>query len=783
MKYTYVIGGTVFGKWHIERKVGAGNFGTVYEIRRKEFGETYTAALKVITVPQGETEFQDALDEGMTRSQAEDYFYTMVKDIVQEFAIMAKLKGTGNVVSYEDHEVVPHEGGGGWDILIRMELLNPLMPYAYDHPLSRRDVIRLGIDMCKALELCQRYNIIHRDIKPENIFVSDNGDFKLGDFGIARTIERTMSGLSKKGTYNYMAPEVYRGGEYGFSVDIYSLGIVLYRLLNNNRAPFLPQPPEPITYSQREAALAKRMGGEELPPPVNGRGRLGEIVLKACAFDPRARYSSPVQMRQELEAIQYSPEDGKVIYPSGDELALYEHPYASRRSQEENSAPELFAAPVPVAAEVTEKTESVFGGGAVNSPAPEKAPEDFFTPVGGEPEEFWPEEGTEKTESIFGHGPEEPDPAEFAPDPGEGQAEKPKKSKRRKILIAAVAALLCIPVVFFLMYQDVFGVLMELRMPPVPETVQSDLDDFDGDLGWSCGPFGKLTDWFVYVRSDDNTELLAQIEYDRNGNRVRAESYGTDGTLEVYSLYEYDHAGNCVREETYDANGALEEYLMHEYDSAGKCLRDKHYDADGILTFYWEYEYDSAGNRVRQKDYNADGTLYYMLEYDSYGNCVREESYDADGMLENYTVYDYDSAGKCLRMEYYDANGSLEYYYVYEYDGDRRLVRREEYGANGTLERYKVYGYDSAGNRVREESYDADGALMQVDKYKSNGNIERGEFYGANGVLESYVVYECDRWGNIVRSANYDANGTLTSYWAYDESGEYTRYNPDGTPQ
>lgn len=72
-------------------------------------------------------------------------------------------------------------------------------------------MIRLGIDICKALELCQKYNVIHRDIKPENIFVSGSGDFKLGDFGIARTIERASSGLSKKGTYNYMAPEVYRG--------------------------------------------------------------------------------------------------------------------------------------------------------------------------------------------------------------------------------------------------------------------------------------------------------------------------------------------------------------------------------------------------------------------------------------------------------------------------------------------------------------------------------------------------------------------------------------------
>ena len=170
-----------------------------------------------------------------------------------------------NVVSCEDYEVIPHDNGMGWDILIRMELLTPLLEYAYDHPFSRRDIIQLGIDMCKALELCQRYNIIHRDIKPENIFVSDTGAFKLGDFGIARTAEKTMSGMSKKGTYSYMAPEVYRGGAYGFSVDTYSLGVVMYRLLNNNRLPFLPQPPEPITYSQRETALAKRMGGEQPP--------------------------------------------------------------------------------------------------------------------------------------------------------------------------------------------------------------------------------------------------------------------------------------------------------------------------------------------------------------------------------------------------------------------------------------------------------------------------------------------------------------------------------------
>ena len=290
---TYGIGATVFGKWTICRKLGQGSYGAVYEIQQEDFGNVYKAALKVITVPQSETEVQSVLAEGMTLPQAEKYFYSVVEDIVRESAIMSRLKGTGNIVSYEDHAVLRHLDGIGWDILIRMELLHPLLPYVYQHPMARRDIIRLGIDICKALELCQRYNIIHRDIKPENIFISDNGDYKLGDFGIARTIERTTSGLSKKGTYSYMAPEVYIGKKYGFSVDTYSLGLVLYRMLNKNRGPFLPQPPEAITYDNREQALARRVSGEPLPRPFYGEGRLGEIVLKACAFDPKGRLFQP----------------------------------------------------------------------------------------------------------------------------------------------------------------------------------------------------------------------------------------------------------------------------------------------------------------------------------------------------------------------------------------------------------------------------------------------------------------------------------------------------------
>lgn len=329
MGQTYEIGTIVFEHWAITNKLGSGSFGSVYELQRKDFGETYRAALKVITVPQNEAELKSALEEGMTSAQAEKYFYGMVEDVVREFSIMARLKGTANVVDYMDHLVVRHERGIGWDILIRMELLTPVLTYAYQHPLSRRDVIRLGIDMCRALELCQKYNVIHRDIKPENIFVSENGDFKLGDFGIARTIENTMSGLSQKGTYSYMAPEIFHGEEYGYSVDIYSLGIVLYRLLNKNRIPFLPSAPTPITHKDRDNALAKRMNGDALPKPFYSEGRLTEIILKACAYNPRDRYSSPALMRQELEAILYEQSESELIYPDGDLISLKENKYWS----------------------------------------------------------------------------------------------------------------------------------------------------------------------------------------------------------------------------------------------------------------------------------------------------------------------------------------------------------------------------------------------------------------------------------------------------------------------
>ena len=329
MNGRFSIGDTVLGNWKLTRHIGEGSYGRVYEARREDFGITYSTAVKIITVPKSEAELKAIYAEGMDEESVTAYFRSFVEEIVSEFALMSSLKGTANIVSYEDHTVIRHTTGIGWDIIIRMELLTPLLDHSRQNTYTRQTIIKLGMDMCRALELCQKFNIVHRDIKPENIFVSELGDFKLGDFGIARTIDKTVSGLSKKGTYSYMAPEVYREEAYGSAVDMYSLGIVLYRMLNDNRTPFLPPYPIPIAYNDQEEARAKRISGAKIPAPKNADGRLAEIVLKACAYDPRERHSSPMQMRQELETIMYTKEEARIIYPRGkDETPIKSIDYA-----------------------------------------------------------------------------------------------------------------------------------------------------------------------------------------------------------------------------------------------------------------------------------------------------------------------------------------------------------------------------------------------------------------------------------------------------------------------
>ncbi len=302
----------VWPEWNEDCVLGEGSFGKVYRAKRVEYGRTFYSAIKVLTVPKSQQEIRFARSQGMNDNDIYDYFRGLVDNLLNEITLMDNLKGAQNIVGIEDYKIIERQGEIGWDIFIRMELLTPFDSFVSNPEFSQKDVIRLGVDICTALEVCEQNCIVHRDIKPDNIFISRFGEYKLGDFGIARKLEATQANLSRKGTLNYMAPEVYKSEEYGANVDIYSLGLVLYTLLNNNRIAFLPPYPQPISYKDNEEALSRRLSGEALSYPCNAGASLGAAIVKACAYSPYDRYQSATEFKNALIA------EWNVLVQSGD---------------------------------------------------------------------------------------------------------------------------------------------------------------------------------------------------------------------------------------------------------------------------------------------------------------------------------------------------------------------------------------------------------------------------------------------------------------------------------
>ena len=287
--------------WEIAGKLGEGSFGAVYLIERNVFDHKEKAALKVITIPQSGNDIEDLKNDGYDEQSITTRYEKYLQDIVREYSLMADLKGCSNIVYCEDVKYSRHADRIGWDVFIKMELLTAL-PKALSKTITDAQVIKVASDICNALAFCEKRNLVHRDIKPQNILVSSDGTCKLGDFGIAKTVERTTSG-TKTGTYKYMAPEVYNNKPYGEKADIYSLGLVLYWMLNERRTPFLPLPPETPTSSEEDAARARRFAGEPIPAPAHGSPELQRIVLKACSFDPDERYQNAEEMLEDLKVL------------------------------------------------------------------------------------------------------------------------------------------------------------------------------------------------------------------------------------------------------------------------------------------------------------------------------------------------------------------------------------------------------------------------------------------------------------------------------------------------
>ena len=301
---SYEVGSQTLGGWTIDRLIGEGSYGKVFEVSKTGYGVSTKSALKVVTVPPSQSFVKTAMSEGMDEASTFSYFRGIVDELMVEVAAMASLKGHPNVVGYEDHSVVEHEDEIGWDILLRMEMLTCLTDAQNSGGFTEDEVRKLGIQIASALSACHGAGIIHRDVKPSNIFVDDRGAYKLGDFGVSRAMSQSGTLMSKKGTESYMAPELYRGdARYDSTVDTYALGLVLYQLLNGGRLPFMPPAPEPITPMAREQSLISRISGEEIPAPRGASEAMTAIIRKACAPLVADRFSTAEEMKEALVSM------------------------------------------------------------------------------------------------------------------------------------------------------------------------------------------------------------------------------------------------------------------------------------------------------------------------------------------------------------------------------------------------------------------------------------------------------------------------------------------------
>lgn len=380
----------VWQDYEIGDKIGAGSYAEVYRAVRKNVEGTPGigdyAAVKIIEIPKNEEEIEALLSAYGNDIDVRAYYEAVANKYMQEVRTMQALDGRSNIVEIKDYRCLKKQHTIGWGICILMELLTPLTKYVRNETLDESEVIKLGLDICTALEECEKRQIIHRDIKPDNLFVDFHGNFKLGDFGVARTLSDLTNGMSQKGTPNYWAPEIAVGADYNSTADLYSLGIVLYQMMNNKHLPFVG-PGQTLNPSSSQEALDRRLRGEPIPPPVNASPALKNVIMKACAFDPKYRFQSASEMKRALLAARDNPNSAYFPAAAAAGAAAGERtaPVAGRPGTDQRAENRQNAQQPPVAPPVYQPPQ-------YQEPAPAAA---------AEPEEEKPARGGKKGLKVF----------------------------------------------------------------------------------------------------------------------------------------------------------------------------------------------------------------------------------------------------------------------------------------------------------------------------------------------------------------------------------------------
>jgi len=199
-------------------------------------------------------------------------------------------------------------------------------------PLPVRRVVELGVAMTDALAFAHEHGLVHRDVKPQNVLLTSEGEVKVTDFGIARSLD-VEHGVTQTGTVlgtsNYLSPEQASGKPVTPATDVYSLGVVLYELLTAE----VPFPGENFV------AVAMKHVNEPVPDITAKRPdaplRLVAAVERALEKDPARRFGSMDQFKWELRQClaELAPDDAQqtFIQPSPVLRESRPHPGRTRR--------------------------------------------------------------------------------------------------------------------------------------------------------------------------------------------------------------------------------------------------------------------------------------------------------------------------------------------------------------------------------------------------------------------------------------------------------------------
>lgn len=225
---------------------------------------------------------------------------------MREIQAMKRLNGAAGAVPLLEDFVL--EDGDRTIVCLLEPYRTPLPVFLRRRALSTGGILRLGGALCRALISCRDAGVLHLDVQPKNIYLDEVDTVCLGDFGVVRFREEPEDLPRRCGTEAYMGPEVYAQGQCGEPAVLYSVGMILYALLNERVLPFME------TLSAEEAAR-RRMQGSQLPPPrgltAEERPVVEPLLEALCAFQASRRPQTLDAALQKItECLQVLEEQG-----------------------------------------------------------------------------------------------------------------------------------------------------------------------------------------------------------------------------------------------------------------------------------------------------------------------------------------------------------------------------------------------------------------------------------------------------------------------------------------